>query len=285
MIALEPIGYVRNNCHTRQAPEAIRKEISAIEILPEYAEGLFDIEQSDYLDLVFALHQEKRTELICRLRTGETKGVFASRSPRRPNHIGITTVKLKKREGNTLYVEGADALDNSPVLDIKYCDTSILEYKNVHTSILLKDPRIDIIRQIMGNDTQSLLLKAAQLHGHVCPGLALGVMSAAKVMQELYNCGGNPNDYLLVSDLENCPVDGVLFVTGCTPGTDRFIQGKHPDKMRFCLKNKAGKGRQVSFRTSAKDKLQLPENLSPAEQGNAMLLLHPATLFSIEEIR
>ncbi len=91
MIVLEPIGFVHNTCTTSQAPEFIKKEISEIEILPEYSEGLQDIEQAEYLDLVFSFHHEKRTELVTRIRSGEMKGVFASRSPKRPNHLGITT--------------------------------------------------------------------------------------------------------------------------------------------------------------------------------------------------
>ncbi|MEI3155670.1 MAG: TrmO family methyltransferase [Odoribacter sp.] len=45
---------------------------------------------------MFSFHQEKRTELLTRRRSGETKGIFASRSPKRPNHLGVTTVKLIK---------------------------------------------------------------------------------------------------------------------------------------------------------------------------------------------
>ena len=63
MIVLEPVGYVHNACHVSQLPELIKKEVSEIDILPEYGEGLQDIEQCDYLDLVFSFHQEKRTEL------------------------------------------------------------------------------------------------------------------------------------------------------------------------------------------------------------------------------
>ena len=53
MIVLEPIGYVHNNCTTSQAPEFIKQEISEIEILPAYAEGLSGIEQSEFLDLIY----------------------------------------------------------------------------------------------------------------------------------------------------------------------------------------------------------------------------------------
>lgn len=286
MIVLEPIGYVHNACTTSQTPELIKQEVSEIEILPEYAEGLQDIEQSEYLDLIFSFHQEKRTELITKVRTGETKGIFASRSPRRPNHLGVTTVKLLKREGNKLYVKGADALNNSPVLDIKYCDTSILDEKDIHKAIQAESPRIDIVHNIMNNDTHALLLKAGQIHGHICPGLALGVMSATQIMQQLYAAKEDSRDYTLTVEMQNCPVDGALFVTGCTPGTHRFIMGD-PQKMCYKVKNKDGQGWKVTLKESGRDymKQQIPDTLTPAERGIATLGLDPEELFLIEKMK
>ena len=285
MIILEPIGYVHNACTESQAPELIKKETSEIEILPEYAEGLQHIEQSEYLDLVFAFHREKRTELLTRIRTGETTGVFASRSPRRPNHLGITTVKLIGRQGSTLYVEGADALDGSPVIDIKYCDTSVFEQHQIHDSIRAESPRTDIIRNIMQNDTKELLLKAAQIHGHVCPGLTLGIMGATQVMQQLLAAGEDIRDYTLIAEMQNCPVDGVLFVTGCTPGTNRFIKGA-PGGNCLYIKNKAGKGWKITLLESNRQYIQqhIPENLSPAARGLATLNLDGNQLFSVEQL-
>lgn len=286
MIVLEPIGYVHNAYTTSQVPEQIKQEVSEIVILPEYAEGLLDIEQSEYLDLVFSFHQEKRTELVTKVRTGETKGIFASRSPKRPNHLGITTVKLLKREGNKLYVTGADALNNSPVLDIKYCDTSILDEQKIHESIQADSPRIDIVRNILNNDTHALLLKAGQIHGHICPGLAMGVMSATIIMQQIHANGEDPRDYTLTVEMQNCPVDGALFVTGCTPGTNRFIMGD-PKKMCFYVNKKDGQGWKVTLKDSGRDylKQQIPDTLSPAERGMATLGLDPEELFRIEKTK
>ena len=77
------------------------------------------------------------------------KAAFASRSPRRPNTIGVTTVKLQKYDKN----EG-DTINNTPVIDIKYCDTSLFvsetESNAVHNSILKSDPRIEIRNNIAG---------------------------------------------------------------------------------------------------------------------------------------
>ena len=285
MIVLEPIGYVRNACQESQAPEAIKKEISEIEILPGYAEGLRGIEQCEFLDMVFAFHQEKRTELQTRLRTGETTGVFASRSPRRPNHLGVTTVKLLGREGNILRVGGADALDGSPVVDIKYCDTSVLEWWSVHDSIRMSSPRVDIVGNIMAGDTRVLLLKAAQLHGHVCPGLALGVMGAVKVMQKIIASGEDIRDYTLFSGMQNCPIDGALFVTGCTPGTNRFVMGS-PGNDCFYVMNKAGKGWKVALKDTNREYIQrhLSDGLSHVARGLAVLDMDFDELLILEPV-
>ena len=283
---LEPIGFVHNACTSSQAPEQIKKEVSEIEILPAYADGLQDIEQSEYLDLIFSFHQEKRTELTTQIRTGETKGIFASRSPRRPNHLGVTTVKLLGREGTKLQVEGLDALNGSPVVDLKYCDTSVFEQAAIHRSIRIDSPRMDLVRHIMQNNTEELLLKAAELHGHICPGLALGIMGATRVMQQLYSQEKDSRDYTLIAEMQNCPVDGVLFITGCTPGTKRFIQ-RNPENMCFYVLDKTGKGWKVSYKENNREYMNhnLPAGLSPAEKGIALLTLDPEQLFSVEEIQ
>lgn len=285
MIVLEPVGYVHNACKESQAPESIKKEVSEISILPEYAEGLLGIEQSEYLDLVFAFHREKRTELITRVRTGETKGIFASRSPKRPNHLGVTTVRLLGCEGNVLRVEGADALDGSPVVDIKYCDTSLFDQRDIHQSIRVDSPRIDIVRHILDGNTRELLLKAAQMHGHVCPGLALGVVGAAKVMQQIYADGEDPQDYTLSMQMKNCPVDGVVFVTGCTAGTNR-LEWVHSGNMCFSLKDKQGKGWKVTILDSSREYMNkhIPAPLSPAEKGLSALELPFEQLFSLKRL-
>lgn len=285
MIILDPIGYVHNACAESRLPEAIKKEISEIEVLPEYAEGLQDIERSEYIDIVFAFHREKRTELITRIRTGEETGVFASRSPRRPNHLGITTVKLTGREGNVLRVEGADALDGSPVIDIKYCDSSLYEQSRVHDSIRAASPRADVIRCIADGDTRELLLEAARIHGHVCPGLALGVMGAARVMRQLLEAGEDIRDYTLTVEMRNCAVDGALFVTGCTPGTGRFVM-ENPENNCFYVLNKDGKGWKVTLLDTNREHIarHIPADLPPAEKGIRTLQLDMDRLLRVEEV-
>lgn len=107
-----PIGRVIGN-------EGGRAEI---EVLPEYQEGLFRIEENDRILVLYIF--DRTTEVQMRVHPrGDPRnpevGVFASRSPMRPNHIAVTEVRLVAVEGNKLTVEGLDALDGSPVVDIK----------------------------------------------------------------------------------------------------------------------------------------------------------------------
>ena len=92
---------------------------------PSYEKALDGIESFSHIVIVFWLHKVKKGErLIMRVHpyrnpTLPLKGVFATRSPVRPNPIGLTVVKLIKRKANMLTVVGLDAIDGTPVLDIK----------------------------------------------------------------------------------------------------------------------------------------------------------------------
>jgi formylmethanofuran dehydrogenase subunit E len=113
-------------------PNVIKSEPSCIIIYNDYTEALLNINECEYLDVVFHFNQLEGEEnpfsgITC---FGAERGAFASRTPKRPNLIGVTLVKLLEVNGNELIVEGLDALNNSPVLDIKSCDTSLLSLLN-----------------------------------------------------------------------------------------------------------------------------------------------------------
>ena len=99
-----------------ESPESIGK----VEVFPKFAEGLEGIEKSEYLTLIFYFHLRDETKLKVIPRKGnELRGVFSTRAPSRPNHIGITVVRLISVDGNILTVSGVDMLDGTPLLDIK----------------------------------------------------------------------------------------------------------------------------------------------------------------------
>ncbi len=91
-----------------------------IEIDPPYVEGLKDIEGFSHIYLIYPFHKAARTSLLVTpfMDTVE-RGVFATRSPLRPNHIGISMVRLVRREGAELFVKDIDILNGTPLWDIK----------------------------------------------------------------------------------------------------------------------------------------------------------------------
>ncbi len=119
-----PIGTLRTPYKTFEAiPKALGERPSAegvIEIDPAYEEGLLDIDTFSHLLVIVSFHLS--TERPLRVHPpgqSRVRGVFASRSPHRPNAIGVLTLELMRREGRELYVRGLDVLDGTPVLDIK----------------------------------------------------------------------------------------------------------------------------------------------------------------------
>jgi tRNA (adenine37-N6)-methyltransferase len=121
---MKPIGFVRTPyTETRQVPKGCGTTHTAegdLEILPEYQEGLKDIEGFSHLFVIWVFHQSERCELVGTPPTDDTPhGVFATRSPYRPNPIALTVVELIRREGSRLHVRGVDMLEGTPILDIK----------------------------------------------------------------------------------------------------------------------------------------------------------------------
>jgi tRNA-Thr(GGU) m(6)t(6)A37 methyltransferase TsaA len=101
-------------------PKGAKDVEGRISIHESYAEGLKDIEGFSHIYLIYPFHKAARTELIVTpfLDTVE-RGVFATRSPLRPNHIGLSIVRLIKREGTELIVKDVDILNETPLWDIK----------------------------------------------------------------------------------------------------------------------------------------------------------------------
>jgi tRNA-Thr(GGU) m(6)t(6)A37 methyltransferase TsaA len=91
-----------------------------VEIFPEYAEGLKDIEGFSHIILLYHFHLSNRSTLIAKpYLDNEAHGVFAMRGPSRPNPIGISVVRLVKVEGNVFHIQDVDIVDGTPLLDIK----------------------------------------------------------------------------------------------------------------------------------------------------------------------
>lgn len=118
-----PIGYVRSPYkEKRDAPRQGRLSDTVSEIVIEehYLDGLLDIETKPYLFVLVWFDRSDRTVLRATPpHEGIEHGVFATRSPNRPNPVALCVVDLLERNGNVLRVRGLDALDGTPVVDIK----------------------------------------------------------------------------------------------------------------------------------------------------------------------
>lgn len=122
--ALQSIGFVSSPYkETKEIPRGLGAKHEAegvLEILAEFELGLTDIEGFSHLFVVWVFDRSDRYELLGTPPTDDRPhGVFATRSPRRPNPIGLTVVELLRREGRRLHVRGIDMLEGTPILDIK----------------------------------------------------------------------------------------------------------------------------------------------------------------------
>ncbi|WP_421918336.1 tRNA (N6-threonylcarbamoyladenosine(37)-N6)-methyltransferase TrmO [Marinifilum sp.] len=93
---------------------------ASVELDPEYSKGLRDLESFSHVILIYHLHKSEGFDLdVMPFMDTKTHGLFATRAPRRPNAIGISTVKLNSIKENILQIEDVDILDGTPLLDIK----------------------------------------------------------------------------------------------------------------------------------------------------------------------
>lgn len=123
-VLYRPIGIIRSE-HVAPEETPIQPAYAKgcqgrAEILPEFAEGLRDLDGFSHMYLIYHFHLAGPAKLIVKpfLQNAE-RGVFATRSPCRPNAIGLSIVELIRREGNVLHLDGVDILDGTPLLDIK----------------------------------------------------------------------------------------------------------------------------------------------------------------------
>jgi tRNA-Thr(GGU) m(6)t(6)A37 methyltransferase TsaA len=135
MFTSRPIGFVSSPYKdTRQIPKGLgaKHDVDGVlKILPEFEAGLLDLEGFSHLIVIWEFDRSVDFDLIASppADPGHQHGVFATRSPRRPNPIALTTVELLRREGPDLHVRGVDMLDGTPILDIKPYLSSVPEEK------------------------------------------------------------------------------------------------------------------------------------------------------------
>ncbi|MBN1140503.1 MAG: tRNA (N6-threonylcarbamoyladenosine(37)-N6)-methyltransferase TrmO [Deltaproteobacteria bacterium] len=123
-VSYRPIGIIHSAHQVKEKipaqPIYAQECLGTAEILPEFLDGLRDIEEFSHIYLVFHLHEAGPPRLIVKpFLQPQDHGIFATRAPSRPNPIGLSIVELVKRVGNILHFRGCDILDGTPLLDIK----------------------------------------------------------------------------------------------------------------------------------------------------------------------
>ncbi|MHA1871776.1 MAG: tRNA (N6-threonylcarbamoyladenosine(37)-N6)-methyltransferase TrmO [Promethearchaeota archaeon] len=273
-VTFKAIGYVKNGIKESVDPYNFAGQESELIIYPEYKDALYKIEEESHIQVIFYLHKSPK---IKRLKGptyfGTIKGVFASRSPIRPNPIGLTTVPIVRISENKIIVKDLDAIDGTPILDIKPYSPRLdhadnhegsNKSKNNPEYILdrvnsaktrMKNPHDLLIPLIRNLDLKALLNVAAILHGHYCVGLAMGVMMGAYAMKELlgYSESDGLENLIAIIEMNHCAADGVQIVTGCSFGNNALIY-RDIGRTVLILSNRKSKTIKISLKPFAWDK-------------------------------
>lgn len=123
-IRYRPIGVIHSPFKQTKGmpiqPAGARGVAGTVEVIPEYGDGLKDLDGFSHIFLLYHFHLSQGYSLMVKPYLDDSlRGVFATRAPRRPNAIGISVVRLVRIEGCTLHIEDVDIADSTPLLDMK----------------------------------------------------------------------------------------------------------------------------------------------------------------------
>ena len=152
-IEMKPIGVARTPFKERKEmpiqPTGARDVVGEIEVAEEYAPGLKDLDGFSHIFLIYCFHESKGYDLtVVPFMDTVSRGVFATRAPRRPNPVGLSVVRVLGVDGNRIRVQDIDVLDGTPILDIK-------PYVPKFDA-----PDVDAIGWLDGNDGKSETLRS-----------------------------------------------------------------------------------------------------------------------------
>ena len=125
----------------------------------------------------------------------------------------------------------------------------------MYKTTMKSSPRLEIVQNIKTGNKENLLIKAAQLHGHYCPGLAMGVMASVYAMNYINAFSDGLEDILAITETNNCFSDGVQFVTGCSFGNNALIF-KDLGKTAFTLTKRDGNGIRLVSKAESQEEIR-----------------------------
>lgn len=213
---LRQIGIVRSDVRQRKAMPPLGVP-AAVEIFQEFAAAMHRMTKHSHVWVLAWLDARERDVLQVTPRGVTDRGpeslhgVFAVRSPARPNPVGLTACRVRRIDGLRIDVDRLDFLDGTPVLDLKPYFVSRDAILAANNAPIGKPVSRELMRA-------SLALQAENFHGEMCAGLALGVRLIEHYRDRFYGLG-EPEQWRVAAPLGRaCLIDAIMGMTRVTPG-------------------------------------------------------------------
>ncbi len=229
-IDLRVVGYVRSGITERKQMPPLGVA-GAIELLPEYAPALLRIEKHSHIWIIAWLDRAERDvlQVIPRGVTDRSAaglhGVFAVRSPVRPNPIGLTLARMIRIEGTRIHVDRIDFLDGTPVIDLKPYFTARDAVFSAANLQIGKPASREALHD-------SLLMQAVNFHGEQCEDLELAVRVYEQYRAELPDFEDPRGLHVTAPLARPHLIDALMGMTGATPGRGTLLPASE-DRVRF----------------------------------------------------
>ncbi len=190
---------------------------AVVEVFPEYADGLRHLEKHSHLWVLAWLHEADRRRLLVTPRGVSDRseaglhGVFAVRSPTRPNPIALTAARIVRIEGTRIFLDRLDFIDGTPVIDLKpYFRSRDAIYAARNSQIGRPAHRHALL--------ESLVYQAENFHGERCGGLALGARLVEHLRSHFFDFAELSDCRVRVPSSSGCLIDALMVLVGATPG-------------------------------------------------------------------
>jgi tRNA-Thr(GGU) m(6)t(6)A37 methyltransferase TsaA len=229
MTTLRTIGVVRSDVRARNAMPPLGAP-AQVEVFPEYAAGLFRLEKHSHIWVLAWLEAERDVLQVTPRGVPDRSpaglhGVFAVRSPARPNPIGLTAARIVAIEERMIELDRLDFLDGTPVIDLKpYFASRDLIFSAVNRQIGRPASR-DALRE-------SLLMQAVNFHGEFCAGVAIGVRVVEHWRSGPLSMSEPESPVVQIPPGHPCLFDAMMGMLRVTPGRAGLVPGT-PGSLRF----------------------------------------------------
>ncbi|MFN8005811.1 MAG: tRNA (N6-threonylcarbamoyladenosine(37)-N6)-methyltransferase TrmO [Terriglobia bacterium] len=214
---LRPIGTIRSPIKDRKLMPPFGVP-ARVELFPEYAPGLRYLEKHSHLWVIAWMHEAERDRLLVTPRGIREKneaslhGVFAVRSPTRPNPLALTAAKIERFERNVIWFDQLDFIEGTPVIDLKPYFRS---RDSIHSARNAPVGQPES-RQAM---LDSILIQAERFHGELCGGLAMAARVVEHVRSTFLAYGEIVDFDITVPDGSGGFIDGILGLCGVSFGS------------------------------------------------------------------